>query len=367
MDEADATSESTSQGFEFVEIKLEPLEDEKLGKPRSPSPNEEVEKGQTQASDGGKPSNKKVKIEVQKTNKGAITVIPNEKSCAIKTENEDSDDSFEDSINNIWEPELIVSDQNNLQHICETKQFLSVQENCSEQSTNRLPKNNNDIKHNPLHPLEFENKSSEENKKTDDQLNKHFECPVCHKFFTFVRNLQRHMTVHSTENIYECNTCGKCFSKRGHFEEHCTVHSDARPHQCQVCNRSFKCKSTLARHSRLHTSNHPHHCPVCNKVFTTRQHLDRHIQTHTGEKPFKCHICESSFSQSSSLTRHLVIHSGEKPHVCSICKKAFSFQNDLKIHTRIHTGEKPYSCPVCNKSFTQKGNLVIHMRVHKPK
>ncbi|XP_061669313.1 zinc finger protein 260-like isoform X5 [Syngnathoides biaculeatus] len=113
-----------------------------------------------------------------------------------------------------------------------------------------------------------------------------------------------------------------------------------------------------------HTSNKCWKCSHCRKVFTSMRNFNQHMKIHTGEKPFACSVCGQRFTQKGHLNIHTRTHTGEKAFSCSVCGERFTQKGALKGHTRTHTGEKAFSCSVCGKRFTQKGALKGHTRIH---
>ncbi|XP_034054389.1 zinc finger protein 227-like isoform X2 [Gymnodraco acuticeps] len=162
--------------------------------------------------------------------------------------------------------------------------------------------------------------------------NKPFSCSVCKKAFTYRRNIQRHMRVHTREKPIRSSVCKKSFSQSGSLKEHTKIHKGEKAFSCSFCTKTFAFSDSFKKHMRIHT----------------------------GEKPYRCSVCKKPFSQSGSLKEHMRIHTGEKPYRCLVCKKAFSRNRSLKEHMRVHTGEEIYSCNVCDKRFKWCSDLKRH-------
>ncbi|XP_045071246.1 gastrula zinc finger protein XlCGF49.1-like [Coregonus clupeaformis] len=113
---------------------------------------------------------------------------------------------------------------------------------------------------------------------------------------------------------------------------------------CSFCGKAFSFPKQVEIHMRMHTGEKPFGCTQCQMRFAEACHLKRHQRVHTGEKPFGCHLCRVSFSHSSSLKRHQRVHTGEKPNSCHQCEKRFSHTHHLKMHLKVHTGERPFAC-----------------------
>ncbi|XP_071058693.1 zinc finger protein ZFP2-like [Pseudochaenichthys georgianus] len=253
-------------------------------------------------------------------------------------------------------------------------------------------------------------------------VKKQFGCSVCTKSFTYRKNVQRHMKIHTGEKPFNCSVCKKAFSQNIHLKEHMRIHTGDKPFSCSVCTKyfalngnssepdtedsadwketrepatgsnslknrqesvsdsshsavkkqfgcsvctkSFTYRKNVQRHMKIHKGEKPFNCSVCKKAFSQNIHLKEHMRIHTGEKPFSCSVCTKYFALNGSLKKHMRIHTGEKPHNCSVCERGFSRSGSLKAHMRIHTGEKPHSCLVCKKAFSRRGSLKRHMSVH---
>eukprot|EP00744_Colponema_vietnamica_P000974 GILI01001679.1.p1 GENE.GILI01001679.1~~GILI01001679.1.p1 ORF type:complete len:315 (+),score=30.09 GILI01001679.1:128-946(+) len=113
-----------------------------------------------------------------------------------------------------------------------------------------------------------------------------FSCkyPGCKKAFTQPSSLQRHMKVHTEDNLYACQHPG--------------------------CGRNFTSQANLELHMRLHTADRPFVCKYesCGKRFSSMGILQGHLRTHTGERPYICNLCGKTFTQTGHLGRHKLCH-----------------------------------------------------------
>ena len=66
-----------------------------------------------------------------------------------------------------------------------------------------------------------------------------------------------------------------------------------KKYECDVCEKRFTSLKDLDKHQRTHTGEKPFECDVCQKRFSRQCILTVHQRTHTGEKPYECNICNS--------------------------------------------------------------------------
>lgn len=54
----------------------------------------------------------------------------------------------------------------------------------------------------------------------EDVEKKNIVCATCNKGFSSTSNLNQHMKMHSTENLYACHICKKAFRRKSHLTRH---------------------------------------------------------------------------------------------------------------------------------------------------
>uniref|UniRef100_A0ABI7WM01 C2H2-type domain-containing protein n=1 Tax=Felis catus TaxID=9685 RepID=A0ABI7WM01_FELCA len=210
-------------------------------------------------------------------------------------------------------------------------------------------------------------------------------CEVCGKCFSRKDKLKTHMRCHTGVKPYKCKTCDYAAADSSSLNKHLRIHSDERPFKCQICPYASRNSSQLTvhlrshtgchfktvhgmkdldRHLRIHTGDKPHKCEFCDKCFSRKDNLTMHMRCHTSVKPHKCHLCDYAAVDSSSLKKHLRIHSDERPYKCQLCPYASRNSSQLTVHLRSHTGDTPFQCWLCSAKFKISSDLKRHMIVH---
>ncbi|XP_056588390.1 zinc finger protein 501-like isoform X2 [Triplophysa dalaica] len=190
-------------------------------------------------------------------------------------------------------------------------------------------------------------------------------CPHCGKRFICKYERNRHMKIHTGENVPTCDQCGKSFTRKHHLYDHMRIHTGEKCFTCDRCGKSFSRKFTLSAHMRVHTGEKSYRCDQCGKSFMWATSWKDHLLCHSGVRSFQCEQCSKMFFSANKLKQHMKTHTGVKPHVCSICGKAFKQLSKLKNHNKkTHTGVGSLKCSVCVETFSTSNQLKQHHKLH---
>ncbi|XP_062395997.1 52 kDa repressor of the inhibitor of the protein kinase-like [Sardina pilchardus] len=125
--------------------------------------------------------------------------------------------------------------------------------------------------------------------------------------------------------LYQCIICRRTFTALRELEEHQQTHSvGANDKQNEKQNKK---QNTSGKTS--------YECTHCGKTFTTARNIKRHMQNHALlEKPYACARCEQAFENSQSLNTHMATHTGDKPRKSIHYGGAFIHSSYLKVKLR---------------------------------
>ncbi|XP_077292348.1 uncharacterized protein LOC143915525 isoform X2 [Arctopsyche grandis] len=192
-------------------------------------------------------------------------------------------------------------------------------------------------------------------------------CEICHKEFSFLGELAKHMPEHYPNHI--CDICGKICATRKSLNFHVKTHTDIRLN-CKMCDKTFKNKSNLNAHVKVQHRGEKilFKCSQCGEVLNTYNARIKHMAEKHGreDKSYKCTQCSCKYRLGSQLRAHVRrVHLQEKNHKCQVCGSSFFTRKCLENHSLKHSGEKNFSCSLCNKSYGRKESLRQHMKSHE--
>ena len=178
------------------------------------------------------------------------------------------------------------------------------------------------------------------------------ECSLCQKAFNALGDMQHHMKVDHSVNLFTCPYCQAQFGQHSTYSVHLRKHTKERPFPCSFCPYRSATKGNLQNHVR---SKHPEscffnckYCPfVSNSVDMHRRHLKTHEEHERLCKPFGCEVCPYRSSTKAGLQAHIQTkHIGIKRFFCSQCPyrahtKTLLVNHVLKHHPLNTTGGGP--------------------------
>ncbi|XP_022111537.1 zinc finger protein 596-like isoform X1 [Acanthaster planci] len=78
-------------------------------------------------------------------------------------------------------------------------------------------------------------------------------------------------------------------------------------HKCKICKKNVR---NVTRHMQVHSDKRPHHCPKCPKCFKELAQFKRHwVKAYHG-KLLKCYYCSKKFMNQGARRRHEKEHHG---------------------------------------------------------
>ena len=238
-------------------------------------------------------------------------------------------------------------------------------------------------------------------------LERKFQCMVCGKRYSMLKELASHKLTHNRR--YQCPKCDKKFATQflldGHVDR---KHINPKKKEvgisdnmnCPHCDFQAKSKKSLRDHNTRIHGEKTHQCPICNKMFALGKDLNQHVKFHTDtyqceecgkslksklalklhisgihrgvklskEKEYVCEDCGKICRNKTHFTEHVnKIHLNVKPFTCDMCDAAFFTRHSLKCHQTTHSDARNYVCDICGKGFKARSGLRVHRITHSEK
>lgn len=197
-------------------------------------------------------------------------------------------------------------------------------------------------------------------------------CETCHKRFSSAVCLKRHSSLHKPDPpSFTCDVCSHKAPTKGNLIRHMKVHGI-----CGICWKQYSRRKDLELHMTVHsTKPEPYFCDVCSQTFSTRKDLVRHIENHFRVGKLVCKICSIQFPNTSSMSLHMrgkhldfgtdaTLKRQTQKQSCPVCHKQFLNGNDLNRHMNVHSKPKAFFCDLCPKEFSSQKHLGKHRRNH---
>ncbi|XP_035712445.1 oocyte zinc finger protein XlCOF6 isoform X1 [Folsomia candida] len=203
-------------------------------------------------------------------------------------------------------------------------------------------------------------------------------CDTCHKIVSTSASLRIHIdTVHSKikRPRFPCEfpNCEKSYLRKGDLSVHKTTEHTENPTRfpCTLCGKEFKIRKNLEMHISSHTTEKAYTCSTCGRSYAQQTAMKHHEATHlekSSQKIFRCELCAQTFLARASLRQHIhAVHENRRNHPCSFCGKRFSTSTNIRYHVEaFHSAnkEKVHSCDKCEYRSHSKENLAQHVRRH---
>ncbi len=168
----------------------------------------------------------------------------------------------------------------------------------------------------------------------------------------------------------KCHKCNKVFTHQLSFK----VHSDYcySDKKCKVCHKKFTNLKTLRRHViSVHEKALIYKCDKCDKKFSVQNHLHLHKLKEHENVQFKCANCCKKFAHSTNLRKHLEKCKPESPsqllYQCDLCHRSFRFESSLKQHVgkcpaKNNSNKSGEICTICQLTFHNSDDMRQHIK-----
>lgn len=165
-------------------------------------------------------------------------------------------------------------------------------------------------------------------------IQKPYECEICHKRLSTAANLRGHITTHSDEKPFGCNMCPKRFKQKRHLKYHQKIHNfKSIPIELNPDNE-FQLQFLQNDESNESYGDTNHEQPTVAQVLMPKIKNPIHTERQTPSILFQCNQCPKVFTQKSNLYRHQRSHT--PIYECDICDKKFRIEQNFHEHLESH-------------------------------
>nr|CAD7267613.1 unnamed protein product [Timema shepardi] len=226
-------------------------------------------------------------------------------------------------------------------------------------------------------------------------------CHLCHKVFSRTENLHKHLAnCHGGLQRYPCEVCGRSYRHKSNLHHHMKTHTGETI--CHLCHKVFSRVENLQKHLaspgppgdtvlRLvplcaqacigtnspllpatpvrYATAHIGTRPACTSTWTPTRETRAAICVRRGERggglrfPLKRrHVSRSRTEHGTSIAgagSASDANRGPQGYPCKICGRSYRHTTSLHHHMKTHTGET--ICHLCHKMYSRIENLHKHL------
>ncbi|XP_055302209.1 zinc finger protein 26-like [Sitodiplosis mosellana] len=193
-----------------------------------------------------------------------------------------------------------------------------------------------------------------------ENVEKNFECFVCHRHFMSLSSLRIHLKLHSGIKFC-CPHCDKLFAMKSYVRDHIVAMHNIRREEIPSDSIRQATGNVASEQRRLQPANAAlFECNLCKNQYSNKQTLRQHMKTHTTASPFLCVSCGAVYKSIANLRYHMERHQADpnKRHMCNECKKTYPTRRYMLSHYRtIHLNKRKRKPKKDKASDNNEGQL----------
>lgn len=223
-----------------------------------------------------------------------------------------------------------------------------------------------------------------------NEIQGHFKCNICSKFFILKKDLNLHLGKHLTgesELNSDLATCNLNFQSKSKIDGEITFETQSLEKDefgvlCSYCGKILPSVQGLQRH-KIKFHDHNLICQHCKETFQNLEEKTEHIKVnHSKQSCKKCNICQREFKTFRNMRRHQITVHTNICYPCVNCEKSFKHEQSLKFHLKKCSEPSAknirpiipanntcnrirecivYVCKECGKNFQKEQELDKHL------